>query len=468
VRRLPRWGLLGLLFAATAQAAGYGWRIDGSSVAKGASLPPSWTESWRVPLGREGNASPVLVDDQVCVTVEPTTLACFDAATGRERWRFPHEVLYTLPAAEQAALAGKLEEATRLEAQRATWLKERSAATRAARAGDAAAKARVGELTAKLDAAKARIDEVAWARAADAIDMIGYATPTPIWDGKGLYALFGQGVVARHDADGRLRWARWLGRPPHGRRGYDAGISASPVLADGVLVVPYDALIGLDPATGAERWRVTPYADFGTPAVARVGGRAVLALPDGRLVRASDGKVLAEGLADPWYVGPHADGDLVVWIGGHAVADNLAAGFVPALAYRLSPSGDGVVAKRLWRAELSASDLFYTAPVIRDGKLFSVSRSAELRVLDLATGAELHHRDLLKDLGGFVYASPTLVGDRLLVGSEKGVFVELATTAPFAELARHEVQGQHRATPALGVGRAWFRPLDGLVCVGCR
>ncbi|MCB9663346.1 MAG: PQQ-binding-like beta-propeller repeat protein [Alphaproteobacteria bacterium] len=454
--------LLALILAASA---GTGFRGDGTGVAEG-PLPATWAPAWRTDLAAWGNASPVRLADLVCVTEEPLTLVCLDAASGAVRWRAVHEVLPTLPADERAALAPRLASARELEAEERRLLPERSALLRAARAGDPAARAEVDRLSARLETLRAELDGLAWARTAADRDIIGYATPTPVADDRTLYAIFGNGVVAAHAPDGTTRWTRWLGAAPKGMRGYDLGTAASPLLVDGTLVVAHDALLGLDPATGTERWRVPDYRDFGTPAVARVGGAAILALPDGRLVRPADGEVLAEGLADPWYVGPHADGDVVVWIGGHAAVDNLQAGSVPAVARRLAPGGTGVDAPLLWKADLPTADLYYTPPVSRDGRLYSVSRSGELRVLDLATGAILHSQDLLPDLGAFVYASPTLVGDRLLVLSERGVLLLLDAAPPFAIVGREEVQGQHRATPLVTSRGTFLRPLEAVVRVG--
>ena len=54
------------------------------------------------------------------------------------------------------------------------------------------------------------------------------------------------------------------------------------------------------------RWAGPLYRDYGTPGVARVGQTGVVALPDGRVLRARDGGTLLTGLGDLWFVGPHA------------------------------------------------------------------------------------------------------------------------------------------------------------------
>lgn len=442
------------------------WRTGGAPLA--GPLPDlDQAPGWRVPLPRWGNASPLLVKDQVCVTLEPTTLACFDAETGAERWRYPHEVLQAIPEAERASLAARLDEAARLEVEAQELTRTRSAAQRAARAGEPGARERSDALTARIGQIDATLRDLAWARTPDDKDILGYATPTPVSDGRDVWAFFANGVVARHGTDGRLVWMRWLGPPQASMRGFHTGESTSPVLAEGVLVVAHADLIGLDAATGAERWRLPGWRDYGTPALLQVAGHAWIATPDGRLVRVRDGVVAAKGVADVWYVGPHAEGDVVVWI-GTAGPEQRDARAVPATAVRVHPSGDGVRVERLWSTTLVSADTFYTPPTTHRGRVFSVTKSGELRVLDLRTGAVLHEADLLPQLGGWIYASPVVVQDELVVFSASGRLLRIGTEPPFLVRSAHTLGGQqHRATPAFAPGRVWTRSGDAVGCVGC-
>jgi outer membrane protein assembly factor BamB len=295
--------------------------------------------------------------------------------------------------------------------------------------------------------------------------MIGYATPTPATDGQALYALFGTGVIARIDATGHRTWARWLGAPPRPMRGYPIGTAASPQLVDGVLVVPYGQLRGLDPATGADRWTSGPWTDFGTPAVARVGGVAWLVTPDGHAVRAKDGFVGATGLADIAWSSPTADGDHV-WFAGGASGDPHG----PVTAHevrlvRLVPTGVGVRGEVVWKTTVPATARVYATPVVTQGRVIVVSDVGELAVLDAERGTLLQQ---LK-LGGYSAGhtpSPVVAGSVLIVASEHGgtdlLRVSSAGVTPIATIP---FEGS-RATPLPEGGRVYVRTMGALVAVG--
>ena len=70
-----------------------------------------------------------------------------------------------------------------------------------------------------------------------------YATPTPVTDGEWVYAVFGDGGVAALDFEGEIQWIN---------REVDFysrhGLGASPLLHDGLLVMPYDGSNRVDQA----------------------------------------------------------------------------------------------------------------------------------------------------------------------------------------------------------------------------
>ena len=62
-----------------------------------------------------------------------------------------------------------------------------------------------------------------------------YATPTPVTDGKHVYAVFGGGGIAAVDFSGKTAWT-FADFHFYSRH----GLGASPVLEDGLLVMPWD------------------------------------------------------------------------------------------------------------------------------------------------------------------------------------------------------------------------------------
>jgi hypothetical protein len=73
-----------------------------------------------------------------------------------------------------------------------------------------------------------------------------YATPTPATDGKNIYAVFGDGSVAAVDFKGSVLWTnrevQFYSRH---------GLGASPLLYEGLLIMPYD---GSNPVGTAGNW----------------------------------------------------------------------------------------------------------------------------------------------------------------------------------------------------------------------
>src|SRR5262245_30311118 len=103
------------------------------------------------------------------------------------------------------------------------------------------------------------------------------AAPTPVTDGKNVYALFATADLVAYDADGNMLWYRSLtGDYPTITN--QVGMASSPVLAGGVLVVPMDNsgesfLAGIDLKSGKNLWKKDRPRDINwvTPAVRTTG-----------------------------------------------------------------------------------------------------------------------------------------------------------------------------------------------------
>lgn len=122
----------------------------------------------------------------------------------------------------------------------------------------------------------------------------GNTGPTPVTDGQRVWAWFGEtGVMTCFDLDGRRIWTRFE-QPGGGEH----GINSSPVLVGRlVALITGDHWVAFDKLTGQVAWRQKyHHPSYGTPVVANVGGEAVLVAPDGQVVRAADGVVVAPSI----------------------------------------------------------------------------------------------------------------------------------------------------------------------------
>ncbi|MCB9665000.1 MAG: PQQ-binding-like beta-propeller repeat protein [Alphaproteobacteria bacterium] len=452
--------------------AGAGWRGDGTARAPAADPPLTLdpaAATWSTPLPGWGNASPVRLGDLVCTTAEPTHVVCADAARGAVRWQATNDRLDTVPAAERPAMQARLAEGADLGAKVRAGLSELSRLQRETRRhpDDASLPAQVAAKSAEVDRLQAEQDALRSWLTPPELDLIGYASATPATDGQRLYAMTGNGVVSAFAPDGRRLWARWLGEPVRPMKGFDYGSVTSPQLADGVLVVGHRHLRGLDPATGAVRWEdAATWNHYGTPAVIDLGGLVLLALPDGRLLRARDGVQVAEGLGDISYTGPVADGDRVWWVGGHGHRGDPSTN--RATGWRLARSGDGVTPTRLFDTALPKADRVYASPIVVGERLFVLTLDNTLSVLDAGTGATRGQVDLMPALTatGFAkpvgYANPTLAGSHLFLGWEEGL-VAAVTVADTPAVAAVSVLGESaRATPWFEGRTVWGRTLTKL------
>ena len=102
----------------------------------------------------------------------------------------------------------------------------------------------------------------------------GYASHTPVSDGKSVFAFFGKSGVFAYDFNGRQLWQADVGSESD-RRGW--GTASSPILYENLVIVTAsiesNALIALDKSTGKEVWRKKAdgfESTWGTPVLVKV------------------------------------------------------------------------------------------------------------------------------------------------------------------------------------------------------
>ncbi len=338
-----------------------GWRGNGVGVYPAAESPPTeWDDTknvmWRVPVGN-AFSSPVVAGGRVFVTSEPSKIVCVDLKDGVIRWK---DALKTtdVPAEFQTKAAAS----------------------------------------------------------ASATTSCGYAAPTPVSDGADVFFVFGSGLIGGYSIEGHRKWVRYL-EPVAETYGH----SSSPLLIDGKLLVNVKHLVALDAASGNVVWEC-PEAEhtYGTPVGMTFAGMKVVVTPLGRVVRVSDGRLLAKEIAPElggteYGISPVADGD-VVYLGDRTLS-----------AVQLSLHGDSLRAQKQWTANLDVTA--YASPVVWKGMLFLVGIAADGLVLDVASGKTLHEGELKIGHPGVedpvlgtanLYPSLVVAGGKLFVGNDRG------------------------------------------------
>jgi len=425
-----------------------------------ATPPLDWSAprllAWKTELKAHGHGSPVLVGDLLVVSEEPLTIVGLDSASGVVRWRRRVDVVEALPEGERAEARRRLGELEALRkdlnTKRATLVELRR---KARRKGAGADQPRLEALSLEVDTLSSRLRAQEETSFPEPLPVVGTVSATPVTDGRSIFAVLGNGVVARLERDGRLAWAVSVGPARRDMRGYFGGQAASPLLVDGRLVVALNQLRAFDPLTGRELWRSIDYRDYGTPAVVTTAAGRVLATPNGELVDPRDGKVLATGLRRTDYVGPTADGPWL-YVSGALLDEDRATGTKPfAAAYDLARWRPGMPISPVFSGTYIPDDRQYAVGLVDDGRLFTVDRAARLTVLNASTGERLAQRPL--DFGdGQVFSSPVRAGGAIFIGRESGHVLALEPVPPFRTLGVNVVEELH-ATPAFEGTRVYVR-----------
>ena len=259
---------------------------------------------------------------------------------------------------------------------------------------------------------------------------------------------------------GQRLWSKWLGPPVEPMLGYHTGNAASPILIDGVLLAPYVQLRGLNPDSGEVLWHGPSYRHYGTPAVTRLDGAAVVVTPGGDVLRVRDGMELMPKLEQIEFVGPVIEGPIVYLVGWTRDARGRTS--TRGSAYRLESLPDGGFrSQQLWQSELS-KDRLYATPLIAEGRIFLQYQSGRLQVLDATNGRVLSHLDTgISAANGS--PSPVLGAGRVVLGSEAGSVMTFSFDNNPELLGQMHLEG-HLSTPLLDGEQIFVRGFQHLFC----
>ena len=286
------------------------------------------------------------------------------------------------------------------------------------------------------------------------------AAPTPVADGKAVYALFATADLVAYDPDGNLLWYRSLtGDYPSITN--QVGMASSPVLAPGTLVVPMDNngesfLAGIDLKTGKNRWKAERPRDINwvTP-VLRVAGNKAEVIFQGKdeLVAydASTGQrswsFAGEGgrstIPSP-IIGPEG---AVLSPGGDLVA--------------LQPGPDGQSPTVLWKANRLKGGGNPT-PLFYDGRVYALNATGILTCGSAKTGKEIWQ----ERVKGPVSASPVAAAGRIYIVNEEGLTTVVKVGDKPEIEAKNDLGDEIYATPAISGGAIFLRSDKFLYCIG--
>ncbi len=257
---------------------------------------------------------------------------------------------------------------------------------------------------------------------------------TPAIDGGRVYTLGATGILNCLELeDGKKVWSRHV-LEDNDAKPSDWGMTSSPLLAGGVVVVQLGlggtSLAAYDRATGEIAWRAgTDAGSYSTATLATVAGREQVLIVNGKSVAGHDpasGEMLWR---EPWNL-PGERISMPLVLGDDRLLVSAAYG-VGSRMLELAREGEGFRVEELWESRRLKSKF---APLVqRDGVVYGLDDGVGVAI-DPATGERLWKG------GRYGHGQLILVGDLLLITTEKGdvVLVE-ATPEEHRELSRLEV-----------------------------
>jgi outer membrane protein assembly factor BamB len=435
-----------------------GWRTDGTGRYPSAQPPLEWSPTknvlWSAPMPGYGVSHPVPLGHRVFICSEPATLLCLNREDGKVLWQktSSYSELEIEPNV-RARLEVELAETAELNKKQSAIEKEMGALHRAL----VKDKAPREEIDKKLKPFRMQIEELKKEKKKLPLAVLytqpgthptaGYSAPTPVTDGKEVFVAFGNGLVACHDLDGQRKWLKLI---EHSNAAF--AHSGSPILAGSHLLIHFTDLVALDPKTGNEVWRLKHPTGHGTPLATRIGGTEVVLTPKGALVRAQDGKLLAQGLGSCGANSPVLHEGVVYYVHGSVNA------------VRLPESLEEPVKPRvLWKGKATGGGYWFSSPVVHEGLLYAASDQGILTVLEAATGEMVYEERL--NLSGSAYPSISLAGKYLYVSSDNGTTVVLQPGREFKVLARNKLE-PFRSSLVFEGKRLYVRTAKHLYCIG--
>lgn len=298
-----------------------------------------------------------------------------------------------------------------------------------------------------------------------------YATPTPVTDGKQVYAVFYDGTVVAVDFKGNIVWTN------HEVKFFSLhGLGASPILAGEQLIMPFDGssreektvgwkqpwknavVLSLNTKDGSVSWK-------GLRGDSRVGHVTPILIADGeQVVSASGDRVQGHNIKSGkliWSIYSKGEGVTPSPVVGDGLIFTSSGFEEPTLrAIRMGGKGDITKTHIAWeqtRGVAALPSLLYVKPHV-----YSISRDNILHCVNAENG-DIVWRERLT---GTHWASPVYADGRVYITSEEGVTSVLRPGNKYDEIARNEIGETVYASIAVSNGQFFVRSAKHLYCIG--
>ncbi len=286
-------------------------------------------------------------------------------------------------------------------------------------------------------------------------DMI-HAAPTPVVDGKHVYAFFANGEVVCFDLEGKFVWSTYVASP----EGNSYGNSASLLKYRDKVIVLHDGqvtgLYALDGLTGKQLWmRERQGFTWASPILIRTAkGSEQVAVSSNPVLEAYDANSGKPLWATEYFYGDVAPSPIFA-------ANKVIAAFKGSGMLAVDPDEKG---KMLWESyELEEAEFPETTSPVADDKYVYFYEGGMLVCSDLESGETVYEEYVGEDAS---YASPTIVGDKLMIFCYNKTLV-VQTGKEYKLIRTNALDGQEviHASPAFLPGKVFIRGSKNLYCI---
>jgi len=276
---------------------------------------------------------------------------------------------------------------------------------------------------------------------------VSRAAPTPVTDGRAVYAFFESGDLVALTPDGQLLWRRSLSQD-YGRFANEFGLAASPIQIDGmvILLVDHEAggyLIALDKQDGRTLWKSdrTARRSWSSPSLVSVQGRWQVVCSSAGSVDGYDPRtgellwsfqdVVGNTAATPL---PFGEGLFLVGAspgreGGARMEGARKSNFAASIVWRDGKPSLDV----LWRNEHSTPS--FASPIVYRGHAYWVNTVGVVHCFDAASG-QLRYAERIRQS---CWATPLGRGDRIYFFGKDGLTSVLRAGPEFELLAENQL-----------------------------
>lgn len=297
----------------------------------------------------------------------------------------------------------------------------------------------------------------------------GYASNTPVSDGKNVFVFLGKGGVHSISLDGKKNWSVDVGKESSNRLW---GSAASLVLFENSVIVnaaeESQAILSLDKATGKELWR-------------QEAGMLELTYSTPRLVKPESGneELVISVPEEIWSLNPKTgklnwyaqspmtgnvspsvvvDGDKIYSFGGYRASGSI--------AVRVGGKKDVTDSNVLWT---NRSSSYVATPLLVENRFYWIDDRG-IAYCTSAKDGEVVYRERVQDLqsGRPVYASPVLIGQHIYVVTRRSGTIVYQPSDEFKPVAQNIIAGDEtdfNASPAVSDGKLYLRSNQSLYCI---